>query len=429
MKQFDDQFRQQVADAFSSYNAGKLADAGWNSFVRKQKGGRRAGIIIPLWAKAASVAIILAVGSLFTYRALDRRTDIGLTESAKTEISPDTKPGAAREVLADVPAVTAIASDAGGERTERTLTAETIRKTESAIPADPGKTDISVIPDENLAVSPVKPEVSLISDSLAVKNQIKIAGDKDANLEEEDLPVVIDEPIIMEPDIAAERTKRTFLIAGFSGMMSVVNNMTSGSPGASLGIYTEHRITRRIAFRPGLVLAKNSLGVESSSATSASNFNYASPALSGATGVIDSYKATVELLAMEVPLNMVFTIIDGSKSSLFLSAGASTMIYINQQITGSFRNAYTKESLNTADGQTSYETRYSEVEIETEQEPFSNTDYFGLANFSAGYSLPFGKTNKLLIEPFVQLPISDLTSLNVRVKYGGVSMKLRFGAK
>ena len=427
MKQFDDQFRQQVADAFSSYNAGKLADAGWNSFVRKQKGGRRSGIIIPLWAKAASVAIILAVGSLFTYRALDRKPDAGFTESAKTEISSDTKPGAAREVLADVPAVTAIASDARGEKTERTLTAETTGKTESVIPADPDKIGISVIPEENLAVATVKPGVSLISDSLAAKHQINLAGDKDANLEEEVLPVVIDETIIMEPDIAAERTKRTFLIAGFSGMMSVVNDMTSGSPGASMGIYTEHRITRRIAFRPGIVLAKNSLGVESSSATS--NFDFASPALSGATGVIDSYEATVELLAMEVPLNMVFTIIDGDKSSLFLSAGASTMIYIHQQITGSFRNAYTKESLNTADGQTSYETRYSEVDIETEQEPFSNTDYFGLANFSAGYSLPFGKTNKLLIEPFVQLPISDLTSLNVRVKYGGVSMKLRFCAK
>jgi len=27
----------------------------------------------------------------------------------------------------------------------------------------------------------------------------------------------------------------------------------------------------------------------------------------------------------------------------------------------------------------------------------------------------------------VQLPLADLTSLNLRVRYGGVSMKLRFG--
>ncbi len=66
------------------------------------------------------------------------------------------------------------------------------------------------------------------------------------------------------------------------------------------------------------------------------------------------------------------------------------------------------------------------VRIESEQEPLNRVDFLGLANFSAGYSLPFGKTSHLLFEPFVQLPIKDLTSLDLRIRYGGLSMKIQF---
>jgi hypothetical protein len=66
------------------------------------------------------------------------------------------------------------------------------------------------------------------------------------------------------------------------------------------------------------------------------------------------------------------------------------------------------------------------VRIEGEQDSFNRVDFLGLANFSAGYSLPFGKTSHLLFEPFVQLPIKDLTSMNLRIRYGGLSMKIQF---
>ncbi len=73
------------------------------------------------------------------------------------------------------------------------------------------------------------------------------------------------------------------------------------------------------------------------------------------------------------------------------------------------------------------ETRYSSVEVEKDYGAFSRADFFGLANLSAGYSFPYSKTGIMLIEPFMQLPVNDLTSLNLRIRYAGVSMKLRFG--
>jgi hypothetical protein len=66
------------------------------------------------------------------------------------------------------------------------------------------------------------------------------------------------------------------------------------------------------------------------------------------------------------------------------------------------------------------------VKIESDQEPLQRIDVLGLANFSAGYSIPFIKTRHLLFEPFVQLPLKDLTSLDLRIRYGGLSMKIQF---
>ena len=103
------------------------------------------------------------------------------------------------------------------------------------------------------------------------------------------------------------------------------------------------------------------------------------------------------------------------------------MIYFSQQFSGDLVNEYTQKQLNTATGLMDSETRYSTITVENTYGAFSRTDYFGLVNLSAGYSLPFSKTGTLLIEPFLQLPLSDLTSLDLRVRYGGISMKLRFG--
>ena len=66
MKQFDDIFSRKVKETFNSFNADHLAGEGWDSYVSKYGKKRRLGIVIPLWAKAASLAAILTIGVLYT---------------------------------------------------------------------------------------------------------------------------------------------------------------------------------------------------------------------------------------------------------------------------------------------------------------------------------------------------------------------------
>ncbi|NLA49452.1 MAG: hypothetical protein GX876_08325, partial [Bacteroidales bacterium] len=102
-------------------------------------------------------------------------------------------------------------------------------------------------------------------------------------------------------------------------------------------------------------------------------------------------------------------------------------IYLSQQFTADYVNEYTRVTLDAATGQYGTESRFSTLEFEKDYGSFSRTDFFGLANLSAGYTFTYAKTGTMLIEPFLQLPVSDLTSLNLRIRYGGLSMKLRFG--
>jgi hypothetical protein len=103
------------------------------------------------------------------------------------------------------------------------------------------------------------------------------------------------------------------------------------------------------------------------------------------------------------------------------------MIYLDQSFSSNFTNVYTEQKVDLASGNVYQETRSQDVNVKSDEQAFSHVDYFGLTNLSAGYSLPLKKGGNMLVEPFVQLPVSDLTSFNVRIRYGGLSLKFRFG--
>jgi hypothetical protein len=227
-----------------------------------------------------------------------------------------------------------------------------------------------------------------------------------------------------EPDQEWYHGGRTIL-AGLSGSIAQSSRINSNASGLSVGFYLDQKITRKISVRPGLAFAMQSFGLENGNDNT--GFNNSISLYDGTKGTPHSYDGRLNMLAMELPLNLVFRIVDKERSGLYVSAGASSMIYISQQFTADYVNEFTKQSYNAITGTYASETRYSTIEVENDYGAFSRADFFGLANLSAGYSFPYSKTGTMIIEPFLQLPVGDLTSLNLRLRYGGVSMKFRFG--
>lgn len=421
MKPFDHKFREQVENAFGSYNADHLADAGWNMLMQKHKKNTRLGLILPLWAKAASVAILLTLAGFFTYRTLIIIDEQQLVEEINVLSLPvpETIEKPSESIIEEGTEPVILPLPTTTKRKERSVTA-------SSLPLESGSEKVvNVEPEEDSeiksALAALEQQIEVFSKEDEVESSIEEIDKMDVKSPQTTLPLANFE---LEADDASE--KRTHLLAGFSGMIARVEDLISTSPGVSVGLYAEHRITDKISIRPGLALAKHTYGLETFSTSRGDGF-YNAPALDGLNGYVESFENNLDIVAMEIPLNFVFKLSENRKRSLFVSAGASTMVYLSQRFTGSYSNVYTRENLNTATGEITYETNRSTINLDNQYGLFEHTDLFGLANLSAGYSFPFGKGSSMLIEPFIQLPISDITSSNLRMRFGGLSLKMQFG--
>lgn len=458
MSKFDDIFSRKAKEAFENYNADHLAGDGWDSFASRYGKQRRRTIVFPLWARAASIIILVTAGILFMNRFISRNPGepTGLTAqqsgnemSDSTEAKADTS-AARTATTASVPVIAdnelstretvtgagqtgdggrrvrqatdtggldGLTPDTGNIASGRTGDAQT-RKTGNLAAGQSNEPAIAVVTESdkmddiyagvNLALNPI---------------EIRLTEKADSRL---NLP-----PVKVLDDYRAQPRQKmtTTLMTGLSGLMASIDNATTTAQGVSIGFYVERQLTRRISVRPGLAMAKHSYGMEGTPEEVLAGANtimdYAAPELNGLSGTTSSYEADIDLLLMEVPVNFVFSLWRRAEKNFFISTGASTMLYLSQHMTGSFNNTYTKTMADSYGG-TTYATKTTTVQVEREHHLLNRVDFLGLANFSAGYSMPFGRGTHLLLEPFVQLPVKDLTSMNLRIRYGGLSMKIQF---
>lgn len=456
MKQFDEKFSRKAKEAFENYNADHLAEEGWNSYLRKNAKKRSRVIALPLWAKVASIAVLVTIGVLFTARINDKKAGEPVSQIAYETRSESTESAlnkgdtaAESTVIANPDQIAEVTISKTGQprQTGRekidykvsepagSLVAETVIAERSAISetakvggsllAETATVEGPLLAETTVAGGSLLPETSIAAEISAGMNlpdnpvEIRLTNDADVRLKlkpKKVLPVFVDIP---------QEKMTTTIMTGLSGMMASVDDATSTSQGVSIGFYVEQQLTRRISVRPGLAMAKHNYGVEGASGGEIA-MDYNTPELDGLSGETTSYDANIEVLSMEVPVNFVFSLRKRSGSNLFVTTGASTVIYLNQHLSGNFNNTYTRTVIDASTNEVSYESMTTSVQIDSEQEPLNRIDLLGLANFSAGYSIPFGKTSQLLFEPFVQLPLKDLTSLNMRIRYGGLSMKIQF---
>jgi len=418
MKRFDEKFAQQVKDAFGSYNADHLADAGWNAFQKKQGKSRRIGIIIPFWAKAASVTVLLTVGSFATYKLSEKPVVHQITET-KESIPQEVKPDTVTEKIT-------LPIQQKETKEERNVQL----KPQKIVQPEPAKT----IPEQVIAENN---EVAAVIDSSKSSPFMQITEKVIAEVTEESVATsneqlkdtIVDEaavtkPLVVqtliEPDENSSKDKRISLSAGISGMIARVEDMISSAPGVSVGLYAERQLTDRISVRPGLALAKHTFGLQSLADNTDA---LTAPTIDGYSGEVISYDNHMDIIAMEIPINFVFDIFQKKGKNIFVSAGASTMVYLNQHFSSTYNNLYTQDVYNNLSGEWEVSYTNTTVSNDNQYDAFSHTDFFGLANLSAGYVFPIGKKSSMLIEPFVQIPISNLTSSNLRMGFGGISVK------
>ena len=494
MSRFDDIFSRKVKEAFDNYDADHLAGEGWNSFTGKYGSSRKRALLIPLWARAASIIILVTAGVLLMYRFIDRpagepgnklaqQGPVKMVDSIKAgydtasiqpainasaatiesgdrlsqatvsqagqlqqgavragqsgqvgSLAGQSREGASRAGKSQQDASPAGQSQLAGSRAGQSLQGTSLTAQALDTVSQTGRKPESIAEGLHALVAEqaglvlaesIMPEGISAGVILAVSPvEIRLTGDTDTRL---NLPP---RKALNDYLVLPREKMTTTLMTGVSGMMASISNATTNAQGVSIGFYVERQLTRRISIRPGLAMAKHNYGMESTPGAGIAlggnmDYYYSAPELNGMTGTTTSFDAVIDVVSMEVPVNFVFSLWKGARSNLFVSTGASTVFYLSQHMSGNFNNTYTRTKVD-SNGDVSYESMTTSVKVESEQELLNRVDLLGLANFSAGYSMPFGKGTHLLFEPFVQLPVKDLTSLNLRIRYGGLSMKIQF---
>lgn len=424
MKPFDEDFTSRVKEAFGSYNADHLADAGWKAFVKKQRTPKGLLVAMPVWAKAASIAILLVATNLVIYRILQPEQDqIIATITEPTEVSASVQDSTSI-ALPSTPVIADVSSGQEVTRSiEPTKSASIISYSEVMDVAQHAERDTAGL---TLFADNTSPQ----GNDVVTKEVVEILAETPDSLSPsaEDAYTKYPLPQLAESPVVIAKSPRTRIMAGLSGMMARVENLISDAPAVSVGLYTEHRLTDNIYIRPGLAFAKHSYGLQS-----VTNNNRQYDAMASATdnnfnslrSEVESFENHMDLVVMEIPINFVFNIRERRNSNIFVSVGSSSLIYLNQQFTGTLRVSSTQPHFDSANSNWYMETNSSRSSYNNEYNAFSRVDLFGLINISSGYIFPFTKHSSMGIEPFIQLPISSLTSSNIRMGFGGVSLKIQ----
>ncbi|QEM11869.1 outer membrane beta-barrel protein [Mucilaginibacter rubeus] len=230
-----------------------------------------------------------------------------------------------------------------------------------------------------------------------------------------------DQPKKPDADMGERRVKFSVYAATFFNYAKGSQNQVN----AGAGFTSDIRLSKNLKLSTGLALAQNTLNYDKSQPTNTREAVSFSPALTaGYNSLSDFSKVSAsptftnynaKLVGLDIPVNLKYEF-NPQKNDTYISAGVSSGTFINEAYTAS----YSYPGLAMAAGvqaQTSDETTHKSF----------NSFYFAKTlNVAFGVGYPLGKSNKLIIEPFLKYPLDGLGSQQIKFGAGGLNLKLNF---
>lgn len=199
------------------------------------------------------------------------------------------------------------------------------------------------------------------------------------------------------------------------------NNINVGA-----GFGSDFRLSKKLKLSTGVSIGQNSLNYTGGSPDYSGGGRYATAAaadpasaaltqaayaasnknglVSALTPVLQNYSAS--LIGLDVPVNLKYQF-NPDKNDTYVSAGLSSGTFINETYVLNYTSAQLAQK-------------------STTHASFNNFDFAKTLNVSFGMGYPLGKSNRLIIEPFLKYPLDGLGSQQIKFGAGGVNLKLNF---
>jgi hypothetical protein len=222
--------------------------------------------------------------------------------------------------------------------------------------------------------------------------------------------------------------KKELKKVNFSVYAATYINYAEGSANqvnAGAGFTSDIRLGKKVKLSTGVSLAQNTLSYAGTAPVNNNNRAMAAAApsivqdglFSPVASVAELKSSNASLVGLDIPINIKYEF-NPEKSDTYISAGLSSGTFIDERYT--YRYSYRNNSA----GYSS--TAAVSTQDQTSTQSF-NSFYFGKTlNLSFGTGFPIGKTNRLVIEPFLKYPLGGLGAQAIHFGAGGVNLKLNF---
>ncbi|MEO6522357.1 MAG: hypothetical protein ABIN91_11805 [Mucilaginibacter sp.] len=199
--------------------------------------------------------------------------------------------------------------------------------------------------------------------------------------------------------------------AGFASEIKLVGNLkllTGAVIGQNSLKYTSEVPQKATSYLAASIV--NSSSSANSYAATAPSGTIVSSTNTSSDPILRNYQAS--LIGLDIPINLKYQL---SKSDTYIAAGFSSGTYIVE----TYQFAYNYPA--------STGLSANNTERNTQTRTFLNTfDFARTLNFAFGMGYPIGKTNRLIIEPFVKYPLNGLGSQDLKFGAGGINLKFNF---
>ncbi|WP_374951432.1 hypothetical protein [Mucilaginibacter sp.] len=474
---FDKELTNRIREVFEDYPY-PPADKGWQE-LRKNfpAGGKKDKIAWLWWGSAAAVLLVFLGVGIWLYRAdepagnfasnkpsktLNRDSNLNniLADTAASRGSIDSQQPAqiADEARSALPKSSVRTNDLAAGAAP----AEAIQKNENqaiTIAKQPAQTYLPGQAD-GLAPGKVITDKSITNPVIAaVPDEVATAKNTDVTSKTSQSPVGVTEThvvansttIAANPQqpaktivelmqgennaIAAKKSepaKQADKRVNFSVYAATYINYAQGSANqinAGAGFTSDIKLSNNFKLSTGVSLAQNTLKYDKAPPTRDGGLAYASAAaLSKDAGFASSYNVPVfqnysaRLVGLDIPVNIKYEF-NPQKSDTYISAGLSSGTFIDERYTASYQY---RTNVATANGNVVNNFTTIKTDDEASNKSF-NGFYFGKTlNVSFGVGYPLGKSNRLIIEPFLKYPLDGLGAQQIKFGAGGLNLKVNF---
>jgi hypothetical protein len=415
-EEFDKQLSAHIADTFDHYE-GRSADAGWALLRQKYPEKDKRRPVAWWWYSAAAGLLLLSAAAFWLYKGDASKNTQAPKEMVK--IKPLVTDTVHRKASPGMPLTAPANAQHSGVQASGPVGvpvfAHVDKKGHAANAGNDTKNAYAKAPDSADDNGMSEPQAKTMR-----VTEIPLAD----TAQKADVLASVQPAATQKADSAVQSKKVNTLLADkakpvqtkgkavvWSVFASAYNNFASKSVAGNHtggGFGTDIRLNRMFALSTGLGIFQNSIGYN----PNAGLMFDAALQVPSTYYSVNNYRAN--LLALELPLRLNYIL---SKQGNYVSAGISSAVYITETYhqTNNYFNTTPISGLNTT-----AQVQSQDVVTEMHFQTFAFAKSFDIA---AGFGYPLGK-NRMVLEPFVKLPLNTLN--RVELNYGAIGANLKF---